>query len=193
MLAFNSNRNGGLDVYVMDLASGDVRRLTHDAGAQELTGWSGDSQWVYFTSSGQDVGGMSDVFRVRASGGTPMPVAADRFETEFFAAPSRHDPGLTAIATRGRMAQSQWWRNGHSHIDQSEIWTVREATTSAAIAANGDQPLQAVSPTTRRSLSAARTCGRCGAPTARPSTSCRTVPARRTSGRWRRTAARKCS
>jgi tricorn protease len=137
LLAFNSNRNGGLDVYVMDLASGDVRRLTHDAGAQELTGWSGDSQWVYFTSSGQDVGGMSDVFRVRASGGTPMPVAADRFETEFFAAPSRHDPGLTAIATRGRMAQSQWWRNGHSHIDQSEIWTVREATTSAAIAANG--------------------------------------------------------
>jgi tricorn protease len=133
MLAFNSNRNGGLDVYVMDLASGDVRRLTHESGTQELNGWSGDSQWVYFASSSQDVGGMSDVFRVRASGGTPMPVAADRFETEFFAAPSRQEAGLLAIATRGRMAQSQWWRNGHSHIDQSEIWTVREATTSVGV------------------------------------------------------------
>jgi tricorn protease len=135
MLAFNSNRNGGQDVYVMDLRSGDVRRLTHDSGSEDLTGWSGDSQWVYFTSSAQDVGGMSDVFRVRVTGGTPMPVAADRYETEFFAAPSRHEPGLLAIATRGRMAQGQWWRNGHSHIDQSEIWTVREATTSGGVPA----------------------------------------------------------
>ncbi|CAN5601832.1 S41 family peptidase [soil metagenome] len=130
MLAFNTNRNLGRDVYLMDLATGDVRRLTHDSGSEDLTGWSADSEWVYFTSSGEDVGGMSDVFRVRASGGTPMAVAADRYETEFFAAPSRTEPGLLAIATRGRMAQGQWWRNGHSHIDEAEIWLVREATTS---------------------------------------------------------------
>jgi tricorn protease len=117
MLAFNSNRSGNLDVYILDL---------------ELTGWSGDSQWIYFSSSSEDVGGMSDVFRVRVTGGTPMAVAADRYETEFFAAPSRYEPGLLAIATRGRMAQSQWWRNGNSHIDQAEIWTVREATRSGA-------------------------------------------------------------
>ena len=131
MLAFNSNRHGAQDVFLMDLASGDVRRLTHDAGSEELTGWSGDSEWVYFASSGEDVNGMSDVFRVRASGGTPMAVAADRYETEFFAAPSRYEPGLLAISTRGRMAERQWWRNGHSHIDEAEIWTVREATSSA--------------------------------------------------------------
>jgi tricorn protease len=133
MLAFNSNRSGSLDVFVMDLATGDVRRLTHDAGSEELTGWSGDSQWIYFSSSAEDVGGMSDVFRVRVTGGTPMAVAADRYETEFFAAPSRYEPGLIAIATRGRMAQSQWWRNGHSHIDQSEIWTVHMPTTSSGV------------------------------------------------------------
>src|SRR5687767_7707138 len=132
MLAFNSNRNGGLDVYIMNLQSGDVRRLTNDSGSEELTGWSGDSRWVYFTSSAEDVAGMSDVFRVRVTGGTPMAVAADRYETEFFAAPSRDEAGLIAIATRARMAQSQWWRNGHAHIDESEIWTVREATRSNA-------------------------------------------------------------
>jgi Tol biopolymer transport system component/C-terminal processing protease CtpA/Prc len=132
MLAFNSNRNGGLDVYIMNLRTGDVRRLTNDAGSEELSGWSGDSRWVYFTSSAEDVAGMSDVFRVRATGGTPMAVAADRYETEFFAAPSRDEAGLIAISTRARMAQSQWWRNGHAHIDESEIWTVREATRSGA-------------------------------------------------------------
>jgi tricorn protease len=132
MLAFNTNRNGSLDVYIMELGTGAVRRLTNDAGSEELSGWSADSRWVYFTSSGEDVAGMSDVFRVRASGGTPMAVAADRYETEFFAAPSRDEPGLIAIATRARMAQSQWWRNGRAHIDESEIWTVREAPRSGA-------------------------------------------------------------
>lgn len=125
-LAFNSNRNGADDVYVMDLGTGHVRRLTHDSGSEQLTGWSRDGSWVYFTSNVEDVSGMHDVFRVRVEGGTPMPVAADRYEGEFFAAPSPR-AGLVAIATRGRMAQSQWWRNGHSHIDESEIWLVEEA------------------------------------------------------------------
>ncbi|MEJ2503551.1 MAG: S41 family peptidase, partial [Gemmatimonadota bacterium] len=31
------------------------------------------------------------------------------------------------LAGKGRMAQGQWWRNGHSHIDESEIWLVRPA------------------------------------------------------------------
>jgi len=131
-LAFNSNRNGGLDVFLMDLASGEVRRLTHDSGSQQLTGWSADSEWVYFTSSVEDVGGMHDVFRVRASGGTPMAVSADRYETEFFAAPAPDGQRL-AIASRGRMAHGQWWRNGHSHIDEAEIWLVDETTASGEV------------------------------------------------------------
>jgi Tol biopolymer transport system component/C-terminal processing protease CtpA/Prc len=130
MLAFNSNRDGGLDVFIIDLVGGAVRRLTNASGNEELSGWSADSRWVYFTSNAEDVGGMSDVFRVRATGGTPMAVAADRFEGEFFAAPSRDDAALLAISTRARMAQSQWWRNGHSHIDEAEIWTVRTAQRS---------------------------------------------------------------
>ncbi|HSJ25396.1 MAG TPA: S41 family peptidase [Longimicrobiales bacterium] len=132
MLAFNSNRSGNADIYILELATGTLRRLTHDSGNEELTGWSADSRWVYFASSSEDVSGMSDVFRVRATGGTPMAVAADRYETEFAAAPSPTEAGLIAIASRGRMAQGQWWRNGSAHIDQSEIWTVREATRSGA-------------------------------------------------------------
>lgn len=132
-LAFNSNRSGADDVFVMDLQTGEVRRLTHDSGSEQLTGWSRDGTWVYFTSNVEDVSGMHDVFRVRVEGGMPTAVAADRYEGEFFAAPSPR-AGLLAIATRGRMAQSQWWRNGHSHIDESEIWLVDEAETSDDVA-----------------------------------------------------------
>jgi tricorn protease len=133
-LAFNSNRNGGEDVFLMDLATGEVTRLTHDSGSEQLAGWSRDGEWVYFTSGAQDISGRHDVFRVRADGGTPMVVAGDRFESEFFAAPAP-EPGLLAISTRGNMARGQWWRNGHSHIDEAEIWTVREA------AASGEAPI----------------------------------------------------
>jgi len=131
-LAFNSNRAGGQDVFLMDLSSGQVTRLTHESGSEQLGGWSGDGAWVYFTSSAEDVSGAQDVFRVRTTGGTPMAVAADRYETEFFAAPSPQG-GRVAIATRGRMAQGQWWRNGHAHIDESEIWVLDEATTSGGV------------------------------------------------------------
>ena len=130
-LAFNSNRNGGLDVFVMDLTTGVVRRVTNDAGSEELNGWSQDGTWIYFSSSAQDVAGTHDVYRVRASGGTPMPVAADRYEGEYFSAPG--PDGLLAISTRGDQGRSQWWRNGHAHIDESEIWIVEEPSGGGGV------------------------------------------------------------
>src|SRR3954462_9498104 len=50
-LAFTSTRNGASDIYVMDLASGDIKRLTYDDVAESLDSWSADSKWVYFSSS----------------------------------------------------------------------------------------------------------------------------------------------
>lgn len=124
-LAFNSTREGGLDIYVMDLVTGGVSRLTYGSGAEQLNAWSRDGEWVYFSSPDEDIASMHDVFRVRATGGTPMAISADRYETEFFAAPAP-SAGLLAVSTRGHMARGQWWRNGHSHIDEAEIWLVRE-------------------------------------------------------------------
>ena len=88
-LAFVSTRTGGGDIYVLTLATGDVRRLTFDDGLEQLDGWSRDGKWLYFFSTSRDIsGGMNDVYRVRADGGTPMPVSAERYANEFFAAPS---------------------------------------------------------------------------------------------------------
>jgi tricorn protease len=54
-----------------------------------------------------------------------MPVSADRFAGEFHAAPSP-DGKLLAFAARGNGA-AQFWRNGRSHLDESEIWLLDEA------------------------------------------------------------------
>jgi tricorn protease len=122
-LAFVSTRTGEGDVYVLTLATGALKRLTFTDGPEQLDAWSRDGQWLYFHAGYNDMSNMNDVFRVRVSGGTPVPVAADRYANEFFAAPSP-DGKLVAINGRG-IANRQWWRKGHSHLDQSEILLVR--------------------------------------------------------------------
>ncbi|HEU4628385.1 MAG TPA: LpqB family beta-propeller domain-containing protein [Gemmatimonadaceae bacterium] len=121
-LAFVSTRTGNGDLYVLVLATGELRRVTYDDGRDQLDGWSHDGKWLYYSSSSRDISGMQDVWRVSASGGTPMPVAADRYASEYWAAEAP-DGRRIAITARGVVA-SQWWRNGHSHLDESEIWLV---------------------------------------------------------------------
>ena len=128
-LAFASSRSGGGDVYVLSLESGDLSRLTFDDAAELPTGWSADGKYVYFSTNSHEISGMLDVYRVAAEGGTPMPIAADRYTTEYFASPS---PAGDVVAITARAnAGSQWWRKGHSHLDESEIWVVKESATPA--------------------------------------------------------------
>jgi tricorn protease len=123
-LAFVSDRTGGGDIYLMNLATGALRQLTFDDGIERLDAWSRDGAWVYFSSTSRDIAGMNDLFRVRAEGGTPAAVSADRYTSEYFAAPSP-DGTRIAFAARGNSA-GQWWRNGRSHLDESEIWLRHE-------------------------------------------------------------------
>jgi Tol biopolymer transport system component len=124
-LAFISTRTGGGDIYILTLASGDLKRLTFDDGMEQLDAWSRDGKWIYFSTGSHDVGRKNDLYRVSAEGGTPMPVSADRFTNEFQAAPAPDGISL-AFAARGNGDQ-QWWRNGHSHLDESEIWLAHTA------------------------------------------------------------------
>lgn len=123
-LAFNSNRTGNGDVYILELATSQLRRLTYDDGNEDVSGWSADGKYVYFSTASHDINAMRDVYRVRAQGGTPMPVSNSRYMTEFWAAPSP-DGKTVAFDARG-VASGQWWRNGHSHLDESEIWLWNE-------------------------------------------------------------------
>lgn len=127
-LAFVSTRTGGGDIYVLTIATGDVRRVTFEDGAENLDGWSRDGTYLYFFSNAHDLsGGMNDVYRVAADGGTPMAVSGDRYANEFFSAASP-DGRTLAMSARGT-ASGQWWRHGHSHLDEAEIW-LRDLTAA---------------------------------------------------------------
>lgn len=118
-LAFVSTRTGGGDIYLFTFATGEVRRITFDDAPEVLNGWSRDGRWLYFSTASHDISGQNDIYRISVEGGTPMPVCADRYANEFFAAPSP-DGQTVAITARGT-ASGQWWRKGHSHLDESEI------------------------------------------------------------------------
>jgi tricorn protease len=119
MLAFMSTRTGNGDIYVLDLATSALRRVTFDDGTEQLDGWSPDGEWLYFSSSSREIAGMNDGPRVRAAGGTPMLVAADRYSSEYFAA-AAPDGRTLAITARGTQS-GQWWRRGSSHMDAPSI------------------------------------------------------------------------
>jgi Tol biopolymer transport system component/C-terminal processing protease CtpA/Prc len=120
-LAFTSTRDGAANIFILDFASGTIRRLTWSDSAEQLDGWSADGKWIYFSSPAQDVGRQNDIFRVAVAGGTPMTVTAEAFLNEYNAAPSP-DGSEIAFMAKGSMPSVQWWRNGHAHIDESELW-----------------------------------------------------------------------
>ena len=139
-LAFVSTRTGNGDIYVLDLTSGETRRLTFDDTRELLDGWSRDSKWIYFSSnSGEADSGSVDIWRIPAAGGTPMAVTAERTMYEYFAAPSP-DGSRVAFVASG-FANAQWWRKGSSHMDQSQIFTVDADHHYTAVTEDGAKQL----------------------------------------------------
>jgi Tol biopolymer transport system component/C-terminal processing protease CtpA/Prc len=118
-LAFVSNRTGAGDIYILNLENSELRRLTFDDASDQLDAWSRDGAWIYFSSTSKDIAGMNDIFRVSASGGTPQQVSADRYTNEFWS--TNLADGSIIFSARG-LSNSQWWRKGRSHIDETEIW-----------------------------------------------------------------------
>jgi tricorn protease len=124
-LAFNSTITGNGDIYTYHFKNGTMTRLTYDDGNEELSAWSGDGRFLYFSSTAHDISSMRDVYRVKMTGGTPMAVTDNRYTNEFFATPSP-DGRTLAFNARG-VASHQWWRNGRSHLDESEIWLLNKS------------------------------------------------------------------
>ena len=122
-LAFVSDATGDGDIYVLDIASGKLSRATHADGRDELSGWSHDGQWLYFSSGRDNVGGFNAVYRVRATGGTPMPVSLEPYRNEEQGVPSPDNSTVALVG--GGMGAFQWWRHGSAHIDHGAIWLLR--------------------------------------------------------------------
>ncbi len=129
-MAFVSTRTGAGDIYILTLASGELKRLTWSDQLDQLDGWSRDGKWIYFTSSANDIAHLPDIFRVSAAGGTPLEVSRERYLSEFESAPSP-DGESVALCAKG-ISFTQWWRDGHAHIDETEIWLKPMADSAKA-------------------------------------------------------------
>ncbi len=119
-LAFQSTRTGAADIYILTLATGGLQRVTYTDAPVTLDAWSADSQWLYFTSTANDVANQGDIFRVRSTGGTPLEVSRERYLYEFESTPLPDGKAIVLVA-KG-ISAGQWWRKGHAHIDETELW-----------------------------------------------------------------------
>jgi tricorn protease len=139
-LAFVSNRTGNGDIYVVELATGSTRRLTFDDTRELLDNWSRDGKTIYFSSnSGEADSGAADIWRIAATGGTPMPVTNERMMYEYFAAPSPDGRSVAFVASG--FANGQWWRKGHSHMDESQIFILDADRHYTPVTADGAKEL----------------------------------------------------
>ncbi len=127
-LAFVSTRAGHGDLSILDFGDATIRRITHDDGFTGLDGWSRDGSVLYFESISHQVGSTPCIMRVPANGGTPTIVFRERYIASSQAAAR---PGSDEIAfVDGGFPQ--WWRHGHSHIDESAIALYHPGATGSA-------------------------------------------------------------
>ncbi len=75
-IAFSSERNGNLDVYLMPSVGGNAKQLTAHSADDVVLGWSSDSRSVLFSSNrGEDF--MPQLYLVSTEGGMPSKAGTD--------------------------------------------------------------------------------------------------------------------
>ncbi|MBC5811159.1 MAG: PD40 domain-containing protein, partial [Candidatus Eremiobacteraeota bacterium] len=133
-LAFVSTQAGSNGIYVLTLDGGALQRLTHDDQTPDLSAWSADGRYLYFSSNSHNIAYDADVYRVPSTGGTPMKIVAESYVNGTSAAPS--PDGYSIAYVRGGFPQ--WWRRGHSHMDQTELVIAQPAAKKFDTVTNGD-------------------------------------------------------
>jgi tricorn protease len=111
-IAFSSDREGGLDVYLIPATGGEVRRLTQHSADDTVLGWTPDGKSVLFASQrGEDF--MGKLYTVSIDGGASRNAGPDMGTTGSFS------PDGTKLAIN-RKAQS-YWRKYYRGAYQSDV------------------------------------------------------------------------
>lgn len=98
-LAFQSHRAGSGDIWVADVASAEVHRLTTWARDERGPAWSGDGSAIYFESdSGARLG---DIWKVPAAGGQPERVTRNGAVQALVTRPERPEVYATMLSSTG--------------------------------------------------------------------------------------------
>lgn len=102
-LAFQSRKDGNWEIYVLDLDTAKISRLTNNLAYDGAPTWSPDAKQIAFESyRAQDL----DVWRMNADGSSPMNLTADSTTYDF--SPVWSPDGKTIVFTR--------WANGHKQL-----------------------------------------------------------------------------
>ena len=111
-IAFSSDRNGNLDVFVMPAGGGHVRQLTHHSADDVALNWTPDSKGVLFASQrGEDF--MGKLYVVPLDGGMPRDAGPD------FGLTGSYSPDGKKLAVN-RKGQS-YWRKMYRGAYQTDV------------------------------------------------------------------------
>lgn len=114
-VAFSASYDGAADLYVVPVAGGVPRRLTHHPAGEQLTDWTADGRLVFFANGVREYPRAQELFAVAATGGLPekLPVPYGAMGTispdgRWLAyVPNSHDH-RTWKRYRGGMASDVW-------------------------------------------------------------------------------------
>ncbi len=114
-IAFSSDRQGNLDVYVVAAEGGVPRQLTFHSADDTVLGWTPDSKAVLFASNrGEDFTGK--LYTVSLEGGLPRNVGAD------MGVWASYSPDGTKLALN-RHGQV-YWRKYYRGANQTDVWVM---------------------------------------------------------------------
>ncbi|HJQ67469.1 MAG TPA: S41 family peptidase [Blastocatellia bacterium] len=111
-IAFSSDRNGNLDVYVVPAEGGQPKQLTFHSADDSVQGWSPDSRSVLFVSN-RNEDFAAKLYTVSADGGMERSAGAD------MAVFATYSPDGRKIAIN-RKAQA-YWRKYYRGSNQSDV------------------------------------------------------------------------
>lgn len=112
-IAFSSDRNGNLDVFIMPAGGGIAKQLTFHSADDTVLGWTVDGKGVLFSSQrGEDFMGM--LYVVGVDGGMPWRAGPDMGNQASFSP----DGKRIAYNPKGQV----YWRKYYRGAYQTDVW-----------------------------------------------------------------------
>jgi tricorn protease len=112
-IAFSSDRNGNLDVFIMPANGGTAKQLTHHSADDTVLGWAPDGTGVLFSSQrGEDFMGL--LYVVSVNGGMPWRAGPDMGNAASFSP----DGKRIAYNPKGQV----YWRKYYRGSYATDVW-----------------------------------------------------------------------